>query len=162
MVIIIFSVITILSIFRIKLLYSLPSSKLFAPVQKEKKSDVINVPSPSNFLIISDENLFHPDRKIPPEKKIEEAKPLPMPDFILYGTLITDNTGIAYLEDLKDPRNTPGRGKRQISLKIGDSLSGFILKEIYTDKVIMIRGEEKATVSISDSHKRIKSGTKSH
>jgi hypothetical protein len=40
-------------------------------------------------------------------------------------------------------------------LRKGDSLSGFTLKEIETDKIVMMRGEEKITVPINDpSHPR--------
>lgn len=112
-----------------------------------------HLPSPADYGIVSEENLFHPERKIPPEKK-EEAAPLPKPDFVLYGTLITGDVSLAYLEDLKEPRNTAGRGKRQLALKKGDMLSGFVLTEIETDEVVMMRGDERLTVSVDDSHRR--------
>lgn len=108
----------------------------------------INFPSLSDFSIIGDENLFHPERKIPIEKK--EEKPLPKPDFVLYGTLVSETLNLAYLEDLKEPYSSPGRGKRQIPLRQGDTLSGFTLKEIYTDKVVMVRGEEKIVLNLTD------------
>ncbi len=108
----------------------------------------IQKPSPADYVIVSEENLFHPERKIPVEKK--EEQPLPKPDFVLYGILITDDMRIAYMEDLKAPRNTPGRGKRQTALRKGDTLSGFALKEIETDKVVMLRGEEKIVIPVSD------------
>ncbi|MFZ3136940.1 MAG: hypothetical protein WA126_06065 [Thermodesulfovibrionales bacterium] len=95
-------------------------------------------------MLISEENLFHPERRIPPEKKVEQ--PLPKPEFVLYGTLITNDTSFAYLEDTKALRNTPGRGKRQITMKKGDTLSGFNLKEINVDNIVMARGEEKITI----------------
>ena len=109
------------------------------------------IPSPADYLIISEQNLFHPERRVPPEKK-EEA-PLPKPEFVLYGTLITDTTSVAYLEDLKAPRNTTGRGQRQVALKKGDALSGFTLKEIEPDKIVMVRGEEKMVVPIFDAQR---------
>jgi hypothetical protein len=67
--------------------------------------------------------------------------------------MIADDISLAYLEDLKAPRNTPGRGKRQVALKKGDSLSGFVLKEIETDKITMVRGEEKLIVAMNDPQK---------
>jgi hypothetical protein len=73
---------------------------------------------------------------------------LPKPEFVLYGTLITDDLRLAYMEDLKAPRNSPGRGKRQTALKKGDTLSGFTLKEIEADRIIMARGEESLTVKV--------------
>jgi hypothetical protein len=156
-VMMILSAAVILPTYRTSGLYSPPSVNKSAISDKEHPSEA-TVPSPSDFLIIADNNLFHPDRKIPPEKKTEEEKLLPKPDLVLYGTLITGNTSIAYLEDLKDPRNTPGRGKRQIALKKGDLLSGFTLTEIHPDEVVLTRGKETMTVAVSASHKKTKSG----
>ncbi|MDQ7787576.1 MAG: hypothetical protein RDU01_08200 [Thermodesulfovibrionales bacterium] len=118
-------------------------------------------PSPSDYMLVADENIFHPERKIPPDKK--EEKPLPKPEFVLYGTMITDDFSIAYLEDLKEPRSTKGRGKRQIPLNKGDSLSGFTLQEIAPDKITMTRGEEKVIVRIHDQNykKAVSSPSKS-
>jgi type II secretory pathway component PulC len=104
--------------------------------------------SPQEYRVIADQNLFHPDRIIPPEKKPESV--LPKPEFILFGTLITPDLRMAYLEDKKAPVTTPGRGQRQTALKIGESLSGFILKEVMTDKVIMTRGEETIQVLLQE------------
>jgi len=105
--------------------------------------------SPAEYASIADANLFHPQRIIPPEKK--EEQPLPKPEFVLYGTLIFEDSGIAYLEDLKAPRRTAGRGTRQIPLREGDTLSGFILKQIAADRVFMRRGEEIITVKIHEN-----------
>jgi hypothetical protein len=126
-------------------------------VKTDLKSNVLSIP---DYRIVSDQNLFHPERKIPAEKKAEDksSPPMPEPEYILHGTLVSDTVSIAYLEDAKEPRNTPGRGKRQLALHINDILSGFTLKEINADRVVMVRGSEKITVSISDSHKKIKMG----
>jgi hypothetical protein len=105
-------------------------------------------PSPMDYVVIADENLFHPERRIPPEKKDEAA--LPKPEFILFGTLITPDLTFAYMEDKKAPVTTPGRGKRQSALKKGESLSGFTVKEIMANKVVMSRGEETLTVFLDD------------
>lgn len=118
--------------------------------EKETKPDAANPPSPSDYLIIADENPFHPERKIPPEKKADE-KPLPKPEFVVYGTVISNDTSLAYLEDLKAPVNTSGRGKRQIALKTGDVLSGFTLKSVEADKIIMVRGEEKMVIPVHNT-----------
>jgi len=108
-------------------------------------------PSPSDYFVIAEQNIFHPERKIPVEKK--EAAPLPKPEFVLYGTLILDDVRIAYMEDKKAPQNAPTRGKKQIPLKMGETLSGFILKEVDADKVVMVRGDEKLDVHLNDPAK---------
>ena len=118
---------------------------------EEKKVEEATPPqtlSPNDYSVIGDQNLFHPDRKIPPEKK--EIPPLPMPEFILFGTLVTPDLSLAYLEDKKAPVSTPGRGTRQTALKKGETLSGFTLKEIMADKVVMARGDDILTVLLTD------------
>jgi type II secretory pathway component PulC len=135
-------------LFTMPVKYSLPLKE--KTYREDKQTDVAekNVPSPADFVSISEENLFHPERKIPAEKK--EEQPLPKPEFVLSGTVLTDTVSLAYLEDRKAPRNTPGRGKRQTALRLGDSMSGFVLKEIETDKIVMIRGNERLVVHVLD------------
>ncbi len=127
----------------------------FTPAPREKttavqSTDTITAaqPSPSDYLIIPEENLFHPERKIPPEKKAEQE--LPKPDFVLYGTIVSDDFSMVFLEDLQAPRSTPGRGRRQMALKKGDALSGFRLAEVHADRITMVRGEESMTVAVFD------------
>jgi len=132
--------------------YSLPPGKKSIEAEQDALLQQ-KMPSLSDYMIISEENPFHPERKIPVEKKVEQ--PLPKPEFVLYGTLIADDLKMAYLEDLKAPRSTSGRGKRQVALKQGDSLSGFTLKEIGAGKVVMARGADTIIVPIIDpSHAR--------
>jgi len=127
-----------------------PSSQQKAGIEEMKKDSDGATSSPADYMVIAEQNPFHPERKIPVEKKAEQ--PLPKPEFVLYGTLITDDLSLAYMEDKKAPVSTPGRGNRQVSLKIGDSLSGFKLKEIEPEKVVMVRGEETMTVYLNDPH----------
>jgi hypothetical protein len=143
---------TVFPFFSVKFQYTPPPGKKSISKQENSAEFNIHIPSPSDYLLIAEENLFHPGRKIPPEKKAE-SPPLPKPDLILYGTLITDDTSIAYLEDMKVPRNTPGRGKRQLIMRKGDILSGFTLREIEVDKIVMVRGEEIMTVLMHESRK---------
>jgi hypothetical protein len=141
-----------------KIKYALPAVKKPVVANGEEKALQPETPSVTEYTLISEENLFHPERRIPPEKKADEA-PLPKPDFVLYGTLIADNIELAYLEDLKAPRSTPGRGKRQVAMKKGDTMSGYTVKEIDTDKVVMARGEEKVIVPMNDpSHPKTRDG----
>lgn len=104
-----------------------------------------------DYMIIAAENPFHPERIIPIEKK--ELPPPPRPELLLYGVTITDDFSIAYVEDKKAPLTTPGRGKRHTILKKGDSIGGFILKEIHPEKIILVRGEEILVVNLTDSAK---------
>ena len=120
------------------------------PETKGEPSHAQNIP-PSDYTIIAEQNLFHPDRKIPAEKKADSPKP--QPEFVLYGTLLADDISLAYIEDRKSPQSTPGRGKRQTALKKGDTISGFTLKEIKKDMVVMARDEETLNLFLDDSKK---------
>lgn len=101
-----------------------------------------------NYVIIAEQNLFHPERKIPVETK--ETQSAQRPDFILYGTLVSENLKLAFLDDLKSPYSSRGRGKRQRTLKAGQSLSGYTLSEVFTDRVVMAKGDEQIVVAVND------------
>ncbi len=126
-----------------------PAAKQAENLQAPEEQSIAAV----DYIVISDRNLFHPDRVIPIEKK--EDKPLPKPDFVLYGTLIDGETKLAFMDDLKSPYTTPGRGKRQRVIAQGGNLSGYVLREVHEDRVVMVRGEEKIPVILDDTqHKR--------
>ncbi len=104
---------------------------------------------PTDFMLIADQNIFHPERKIPVEKP-QAPPPPPRPELVLFGTLITGDTRLAYIEDVKAPLTTPGRGKRMKVLRIGDMVGDFILKEIGPDMIVLGRGSEVMTVDLAD------------
>ena len=72
----------------------------------------------------------------------------------LYGTLITDDASYAFIEDKKAPYSTPGRGKRQVTLKKGDHLSGYTLSEIEANRIVLVKGEDKVVVTLDESEKK--------
>ncbi len=146
---------TVLPMFNMNIKYTLPAGKKTIGDTDEKPADS-HIPSLTDYTMIAEENLFHPERKIPAEKK--EEQPLPKPDFVLYGTLITDDIRLAYLEDLKAPYSTPGRGKRQRTLHVGDSLSSYTLTEVYHDRIVMVKGDDRVEINLLDSqHKKARS-----
>lgn len=130
--------------------------KNIAAETQEVKIEAEQTPSSVEYSIIADLNLFHPERIIPPEKKAEQ---LSKPDFVLYGIIIAEETKIAYLEDLKAPHTTAGRGKRQKTLQLGQTLSGYTLKEVHRDKILMTKAEDVIEVKINANRKARKSGT---
>lgn len=146
----VFGIYILLPFLNVKTAYTLPAPKKTAE-KTEQNAAPFQTPSIAEYTLIAEQNPFHPDRKIPFDKA--EAAPLPKPDFVLYGTMITDSVSIAYMEDLKAPYTTPGRGKRQTALKKGDTFSGFTLKEIEKDKIVMARGEETVVVYLADPSK---------
>lgn len=148
-VIIFLSSYVLLPNFKSNIRYELPAGeKIFN--QKNITIPEIEIPSPSDYTIIAEKNLFHPERQIPVEKKEVDSNSLPQPDFIVYGTVISDDASIAFLEDTKAPWSTPGRGRRQTILRKGDTLSGFTLKEITSDKIVMVKGDESIILYVHD------------
>jgi hypothetical protein len=140
----------VLPIFTMSIKYTLPEGKSLPAdnsVEVEKPDDIMKS-FLTDYVIIANENLFHPERKIPEE--VEEASSSQKPDFVLYGTLITGDKKIAFIEDKISPQSTPGRGKRQLALLIGGSLSGYTLREVYHEKVVMAKGDEKIEIAIID------------
>lgn len=129
--------------------YALPPVKKPAieKTTKDEKTEEKS-PSPSDYMVIAEQNLFHPERMIPVPKV--EAPPLPQPEFMLYGTLVTDGLKIAYMED-KKTKGPQDKEKRQTALRLGDSMSGFVLKEVEDDQVLMQRGEEKLVISLNET-----------
>ena len=141
----------IVPLFRMKVKFGLPVVKPKA-VEQAQASQEKAAPSPLDYVMIGENNLFHPERRIPPEKK--EEKQLPKPELVLYGTIIHGDTSVAYVEDKKSPKTTPGRGDRQQVAKKGDVFSGFVLKDIEMDKIVLARGEEVMVVHLSDETKK--------
>jgi hypothetical protein len=119
--------------------------------QPEQAAAGSAAPVYSDYASIAEQNVFHPSRKLPSEKKGDLA--LPRPEVVLYGTLITDEMRLAYVEDKKSPRTTPGRGKRQIALKKGEALSGYVLKEVEKDRIELVKGDDRIVVYLSDRNK---------
>jgi hypothetical protein len=109
-------------------------------------------PSLADFIIVTEQNVFHPGRRAILYKKGEQE--FARPELILYGTLITNDTCVAYVEDKKNAFSSPGRGNRQIVLNKGDVIGGFVLKEIEAEKIILIRGEEKMIVTLYENKTR--------
>lgn len=139
------------SAFNLKVNYTLPAPKTVAEDQ-EVKAMPMQMPSIAEYAIIAEQNIFHSERKIPAETK--DGQQLPKPEFMLYGTLITGDTKIAYLEDLKAPYNTSGRGKRQKALRFGNTLSGYTVNDIQHDRVVMVRDEDRIEVKLLHNKKR--------
>ena len=117
----------------------------------------VEAPSPSDFTTVAENNLFHPERRVPPENKEETAQP--KPELILFGTLIDGKDNLAFIEDKKSPKTSPGRGKRQVTIKKGDMLGGFAVTSIETDRIKLVRGEEMLVFHLMDEGKRKGDGT---
>lgn len=133
--------------------YSLPGIKARPPGEEVQRVDV-PPKLPSDYAVIGETNLFHPDRVIPVDRKAD----VPRPEVVLYGTMI-DTTRLAFIEDRKNPVTTPGRGRRQRVVKVGEEVSGYTVAEIGTDRIVLVRGDDRMTVGLSPPDKRKASDT---
>ncbi|MBF0344470.1 MAG: hypothetical protein HQL06_09605 [Nitrospirae bacterium] len=105
------------------------------------------------YMIITDKNLFHQERKLVLPAKAPEPQ-APPPDFILYGILMYPNATSVYVEDKKNPFSTPGRGQRQRRLHQGDTISGYTLKTITPEYVEFVSGDKTLRYLVVDSSKK--------
>jgi hypothetical protein len=128
-----------------------------APAKKEEKVTAENVPATLDYAIVTEKNLFHPERKMPSEKKVEQE--IVRPEIIFYGAVITDDKKIAYVEDKKNPYTTPGRGKRQTPLAQGAMIGGYKLTEVNSENIVLVRGDDKMVVNLRDQKDRTGTGT---
>jgi hypothetical protein len=131
--------------------YSLPRAKPKTAEEIEKPQEKSGNVLPSDYTVIGELNLFHPERRISVDKKVEE---IPRPELVLYGTLVQDNIQYAFIEDKKNPKTTPGRGNRQTMIKKGDVIGGFVVSEIAADRITLTKGDEKMTVLLASADKR--------
>lgn len=133
-----------------------PKAKPAAVAGAEKAAPASSI-SYMDYAVVAEKNLFHPDRKVPVEKK--DDKLLARPEIVLYGTMIAGDKKLAYIEDKKSPYSTPGRGKRQITLNEGSMISGFKLIEVHEDHIVLTRGDEKMLVRLNDGKIRTQGQT---
>lgn len=128
----------------------------YSPPQVRPKPPVEEVPSeftggrlPSDYAVIGETNLFHPERVIPVDRKAD----VPRPEIVLYGTAV-DSVRMAFIEDKKNPVTTPGRGVRQRIVRQGEVVSGYTVTRITQDRIVLARGDDSMTVMLSPPDKR--------
>jgi hypothetical protein len=137
-----------------------PGLPTLEKAENEETNRLVSQPNPSftDYVVVSDQNLFHPERKIPQEKKVEvetgKIVVIPKPDLVLYGTLITNDLSIAYIEDRKAPFSTPGRGKRPRPMKKGDNINGYVLRDIKANSIVLENGQEQLVVMLDEKDKK--------
>jgi hypothetical protein len=109
----------------------------------------------TDYDVITENNLFHPSRTVSDtDAQTVETDSKTIPEFILYGTLITSEFSLAYLEDLRAPMVSSGGRKKQVMLKKGETLSGYTLKDIAEDQVIMADDDDEITVYLTAEKSR--------
>ncbi len=142
----------VLPLFPMKVNYTLPPVKIKPVTEEQLPGENSQPSSPADYVTVAENNLFHPERRMPPETK--NGQTLLKPELVLYGTVVTKELSFAYVEDKKSPQTTPGRGERQTVVKKGDVLSGFIVKEIEKDRIVLTRGDETMVVELAAEGKQ--------
>lgn len=124
----------------------------------ESGEEASNVSEPSpmavDYAIVTDKNLFHPERRMPSVNIVKEDAPVERPDILYFGSVITEEKKIAYIEDKKNPYSTPGRGKRQTHLAEGAIIGGYTLKEVNPENIVLVRGDDKFVINLRDEKDR--------
>lgn len=131
---------------------NLPQIKTKSVKQETDIIVVPNLPMSADYIIVTEKNLFHPERRMLLDKKEEEK--ITRPDIVFYGSIITDDKKIAYIEDKKNPYVTPGRGKRQTAVRPGAIIGGYVLKEVNAETLVLVRGNDKMVVNLRDQKDR--------
>ena len=138
----------VISAIQIRRLYTIPRIKEKAPAAAEQPAEV-PAKMPSDYAVIGEQNLFHPERTIPVDKKVE----VPRPEVVLYGTMMGTERS-ALIEDKKNPVTTPGRGNRQRFVRKGEVISGYTVTDIMSDRITLARGDDRMTVMLADPGKQ--------
>ncbi len=109
----------------------------------------------TDYSMVTENNLFHPSRSVlETNAQPIEADSKAAPEFVLYGTLITPEFSLAYLEDLKAPVVSSRGRKKQVTLRKGETLSGYTLKDIAEDQVIMSDDDVEITIYLTAEKSR--------
>lgn len=119
-------------------------------LEAPERTDERTKPATVDYTPIEAKNLFHPDRTIPAEKKSSVPVAVPRPELVLHGTLMTSEIKIAYLEDKKAVQKPPGRSAPYFVVKEGDAISGYTLKHITNNMVVLASGEEQMTLYLDE------------
>lgn len=120
--------------------------------EQEKVVIAESAPTSLDYIIVTEKNLFHPERKAPSGKKDESQ--IARPEVIYYGSIITSEKRIAYIEDKKNPYATPGRGKRQTAVVQGVMIGGYKLTEVNPENIVLVRGDDRMVVNLRDEKDR--------
>ncbi len=104
------------------------------------------------FDVIAKKDLFRPSRSAPLAKQRKTEKPLPKNTPKLFGTIILNNLKTAILQDPDT--------KTSKNYQINDSIGGYVISEIFENKVVLMFNDEKVEIKLRDN-KGIKSNKRS-
>ena len=116
-----------------------------APAMVREPKDTTSIKS---YILISEKNIFHPERKEFPILQVEGKKPVVRPQVVLYGVTITGDYQTA---TLANPGRPLKKGEREsMTLKTGDQIGEYKLAKIALDRITLEAGEDSFEVLLYD------------
>jgi hypothetical protein len=100
-------------------------------------------------IMISEKNIFNPERKEFSVTIPDQSKPMMRPQIILYGVTIKEDYQSA---TIVNPGRPLQKGEREMmTLKIGEQVGEYRLAKILPDRIIMEAGEDSFEVLLYDT-----------
>jgi len=126
--------------------YKIPSATAIKQIQKKthQAGSDETVPDEARFQIISDMDLFRPSRT-PYKEDVKQQEVSSRTPPRLFGTIIRGNEKTAILED----PNT----KLTRMYHPNESIAGYVISDIFEEKVILSRDGEKSEVKLREEKK---------
>ena len=104
-----------------------------------------------SYILISEKNIFSPERKDFPTTPLEKSKPILRPQVILYGVAIATDYQSA---TVVNPGRPLRKGEREtLTIKIGEKIGGYKLAKILPDRIAMESNGDTFEVLLYDSKK---------
>jgi hypothetical protein len=107
-------------------------------------------PSIASYIMISEKNIFNPERKEFSITGLDQSKPMTRPQIILYGVTLAEDYQSA---SIVNPGRPMRKGEREMmTLKIGDRVGEYKMIKILPDRIAMEAGEDSFEVFLYDSN----------
>ncbi|MBI1389735.1 MAG: hypothetical protein GC154_14955 [bacterium] len=107
-----------------------------------------NGPEFDEFRVIIERNIFNPNRRGPQVEREPEPEPPPVQvdEYVLLGTLLTDQTAYAFIE---------GRGAvGDDVMSVGDALADGVIREIQASSIVVAASESAETLAVGEALSR--------
>jgi len=104
----------------------------------------------ASYILVSEKNIFHPERKEFSLTTLDQSKPMTRPQIILYGVTLAEDHQSA---SIVNPGRPLRKGEREMmTLKIGDRVGEYKMIKILPDRIAMEAGEDSFEVFLYDSN----------
>jgi len=110
-------------------------------------------PAERNFAVIALRPLFTPGRRPPPDQPAVPgpvASPKELPAVILTGIVRAGDDSLAIVE----PARVSAQSNQALTLRVGDSLGGWVVEAIGEDRLVLIQGDERRELELKEDETR--------